>query len=79
MKPILSNPDWQCRIEAAEQPVVSWAGPLERARQALDRASDLFERKDIDAGLDEMKKMQANVNSAIEFIVAQEAEKAREK
>lgn len=58
-------------------PVVSWAGPLERARQALDRASELFERKDFAGGLGEMVLMQENVNHAVAFIVAQETEKAK--
>jgi hypothetical protein len=49
-------------------PVVSWAGPLERARQALDRASELFERKDFDGGMEEMATMQNHVNLAVLFI-----------
>lgn len=56
-------------------PVVSWAGPLERARQALDRASHHLSLNHRDAGMTELAEMQRQVNLTVEFIVAEECKR----
>lgn len=50
-------------------PVVSWAGPLERATRHLTRAGEAFEAHRYDVGLDELKQLQDRINEAVEFIL----------
>lgn len=50
-------------------PVVSWAGPLERASHNLRRATEAFEARRVDEGIEELAQMQARMNEALEFIL----------
>jgi hypothetical protein len=62
-----------------DETIVSWAGPLQRARNALDRASEWLERKDVSKGMDDLAECQRQINLAVAFIGGEEARQARKR
>lgn len=62
----------------AERAVVSWAGPVQRARTALDTASEQLERKNIAQGMLDLHECQRQVSIAMQFIRGEEERTRRE-
>lgn len=62
---------------ALMSPVVSFAGPLIRARAALDAAGELLESRKTPEGLEQLREVVSQVNAAVEFIITEEAREQR--